>query len=181
MDVWSDIFGAIINFLRPVSTMPWSAAFVLAVGVLLAVISSVITVKMVDVEKLKTGQEELRAWQRKLSEARKTMDPVLLQELTNDQSRIMQIQLSMQSARMKPCCVFYVPFLIIFAILNGLYGAAPVAVLPFNPQNALPFLEPWLGVYVSGAGFGLWFWSWYMLSALGLGTMVRRVFGIPNV
>jgi len=181
MDLWTDIFLAVVGFLRPVSTMPYSAAFVLVVGILLALISSVITMKMVDVNKLKSDTEELKAWQKKLNEARKTMNPVLLQEVAAEQSHIMQIQLSMQSARMKPCCVYYIPFILIFTILNGVYGNVPVAILPFNPQGALPFLEPWIGMSIPGSGFGLWFWSWYFLSALGLGTLIRKVFGLPNV
>jgi uncharacterized membrane protein (DUF106 family) len=181
MDVWSDIFSSVVSFLQPVSTMPYSTLFVLGIGILLSLVSSLITVKMVDVGKMKAGTAELQAWRAKLNQARKTMDPVLLQEVMNEQSHIMQVQLSMQGARMKPCCIYYIPFLITFAILNGLYGATPVAILPFNPQSLLPFLEPSIGVTVPGGGFGLWFWSWYVLSGMSLNSIIQKAFGIPTV
>ncbi len=92
MDVWGDIFAAVVSFLRPVSVMPYSAVFVLGVGILLTLISSFVTVKMVDVSKLRANMAELRAWQTKFNQARKTMDPTLLQEVVSEQSHIMQLQ-----------------------------------------------------------------------------------------
>ncbi|MHA1962298.1 MAG: EMC3/TMCO1 family protein, partial [Candidatus Thorarchaeota archaeon] len=111
-------------------------------------------------------------------EARATNDPRLLQEVMDSQSRIMSLQGSMMSARCKPMLIFYIPFLLVFSVLGVLYGTNPVAILPFNAQNGLGFIEGWLGVNVPGSGFGMFFWSWYFLASLGLGNLIRKAGGL---
>jgi uncharacterized membrane protein (DUF106 family) len=178
MDPWSDFIQYFAGILDPVSSLPLSAPFILGVSVSLALISIWATMRFTDVEKLKEDMEAVKQWREKFNTARKTMDPALLQEVSDEQSRIMRINASMMGARMKPMCIYYIPFVIIFAILNALYAAQPVAILPFNPQDFLSFLEPMMGVNIPGSGFGLYFWPWYLLSSLGLGTLIRRAFGV---
>ncbi|MFQ5834281.1 MAG: EMC3/TMCO1 family protein [Candidatus Thorarchaeota archaeon] len=178
MDPWSDFIQFFANLLDPVATLPFSAPFILIVSVALALISIWATTRFTDVEKLKADMQEMKEWREKFNLARKTMDAALLQEVQDQQSRMMRINADMMSARMKPMCIYYIPFLIVFAILNAVYVAQPVAILPFNPQDALPFLEPLLGVGIPGSGFGLYFWPWYLLSSLGLGNLIRRASGV---
>ncbi|MHA1740739.1 MAG: EMC3/TMCO1 family protein, partial [Candidatus Thorarchaeota archaeon] len=133
------------------------------------------TVRLTDTEQLKADMEVIKAWQAKMNLARKTMDPVLLQEVMESQSQVMTIQARMMQARMKPMCVFYIPFIIIFGILNMLYAGTPVAILPFNIQKVLPFLNGWVGVEMPNGEFGLFFWSWYALASMSLGGLIRRL------
>jgi uncharacterized membrane protein (DUF106 family) len=58
-----------------------------------------------------------------------------------------------------------------------IYGTTIVAIVPFNAQYLLPFLEGWIGFNVPGNGFGLTYFGWYMLAGLGLGNMIRRAAG----
>ena len=166
------------GILAPVSQPPYSAVFVLAVSVSLALIASWITMRFSDMEKMKANMEEIKEWRRKLDVARKTMDPMLLQEVQDQQARIMRINAEMMGSRMKPMCIYYIPFVIIFIILNSLYAGIPVAILPFNAQKLLPFIDPMLGTNIIGDGFGLWFWPWYLLSSLGLGNLIRKALGV---
>lgn len=179
MDLFGDILAFVVGLFEPVAHLPYSTPFVALVSVLLALISTWATRRFTNVEQMNTDMAEVKEWQAELSEARRTMDPVLLQKVTEKQGRIMTIQGRMMSARMKPMCIFYIPFIIIFGILNAVYGASPVAVLPFNPQDALGFLDGWIGTStgVSG-GFGLYFWGWYFLASLSIGNFVRRYGGI---
>ena len=78
---------------------------------------------------------------------------------------------------MKPMCVYYIPFIIIFGILNAIFGNSVVAILPFNIQKVLPFFVGYLGVPTAG-GFGLSFYGFYFLVGLGLGNIIRRPFGL---
>ncbi|MHA1246421.1 MAG: EMC3/TMCO1 family protein [Candidatus Thorarchaeota archaeon] len=174
MDIISDITQAILAVLEPVSHMPYSTVFVVVVSVAIGAISTIATIRLTDVEQLRADMEVVKAWQAKMKLARKTMNPVLLQEVMDSQSRIMTIQARMMQARMKPMCVFYIPFIIIFGILNMLYGGTPVAILPFNIQKVLPFLNGWIGVEMPSGGFGLFFWSWYVLASMSLGGLMRR-------
>jgi uncharacterized membrane protein (DUF106 family) len=178
MDPFGDFIQFFVGILEPVSRMPLSAPFILGVSVSLALISVWATTKFTDVEELKENMETIKQWREKFDVARKTMDPALLQEVSDEQGMVMRLNASMMGSRMKPMCIYYIPFVIIFAILNAVYVAQPVAVLPFNPQDFLPFLEPMLGVNIPGSGFGLYFWPWYLLSSLGLGNLIRRALGV---
>ena len=178
MDLFSDIMAGFVSFLSPVSTIPASGIFILFVSVLLTLVSVAVTNKLTDTEKLKDDMEEVKVWQAKFKEARSTNDPQQLQEVMDSQSRIMSLQGSMMTARCKPMLIFYIPFLMVWAILGALYTTVPVIILPFNAQVGLGFIDGWLGVNVPGSGFGMFFWSWYFLCSLGLGNLIRKGSGI---
>jgi uncharacterized membrane protein (DUF106 family) len=89
----------------------------------------------------------------------------------------MGLNTAMMSARMRPMCVYYIPFIIIFAILNAIFGNSIVAIIPFNLHKVLPFLVGWIGTPVQG-GFGLSYYGYYFLVGLGLGNIIRRPFGL---
>ncbi|TFH10778.1 MAG: DUF106 domain-containing protein [Candidatus Thorarchaeota archaeon] len=169
MDIFSD-------FIQIVSTMPVSAITILLINIFLALISIAATNKFTDMEKMKADMEEVKVWREKMTVARKTMDSVLLDEVMKDQCRIMKINGAMMSARMKPMCVYYIPFLLVFYIMGAMFGNSIVAVLPFNIQKVLPFLDGMLGTATSG-GFGFSFYGFYLLAGLGLGNLIRKPFG----
>jgi uncharacterized membrane protein (DUF106 family) len=173
MDLWSD-FLAIFG---PVSVMPWSAVFVASVAIGLALMSIWATRRFSDTEKLKQDMEDIKAWRERFNEARKTMDPILLQQVQEDQGRIMRLQSSMMTNRCKPMCIFYLPLILVFAIMNTIYGNSIVAVIPFNIQDVLPFLTGMIGA-PTASGFGLSFYGFYFLVGLGLGNLIRKPFGL---
>ncbi|MBN2230742.1 MAG: DUF106 domain-containing protein [Candidatus Thorarchaeota archaeon] len=177
-DIIADIVNYFAGLLTPVSIMPNSAIFIVIVSISLAVISIVATRVFTNFDEMKEDMEKVKAWQAKFQEARKTQDPRLLQEVVDSQSQIMQIQGRMMSSRCKPMLIYYVPFMFIFAVLYAVYGNTVVAILPFNPQDALPFLEGYMGYNVEGAGFGMTFFWWYLLSSFGLGNLIRKAAGL---
>jgi uncharacterized membrane protein (DUF106 family) len=128
-------------------------------------------------EKMQADMAEVKAWQERFKNARASMDPVELQQVMDDQGRIMGLNTAMMSARMRPMCVYYIPFIIIFAILNAIFGNSIVAIIPFNLHKVLPFLVGWIGTPVQG-GFGLSYYGYYFLVGLGLGNIIRRPFGL---
>lgn len=178
MDIWTDFLQGMSNILAPVSVMPGSTIFILFVSIGLALISIWATVRFTDMDKMKTDMEEIKAWQERFKKARQTMDPIDLQQVMDDQGRIMKLNSSMMTQRMKPMCLFYIPLIIVFGILNFLFQENPVAIIPFNIQEVLPFLDGWIGVNIQGSGFGLFFWSWYFLVSIGFGNLIRRPFGL---
>jgi hypothetical protein len=56
------------------------------------------------------------------------------------------------------------------------FGSSIVAILPFNIQTVLPFLDGMLGTATVG-GFGFNYYGFYLLTGLGLGNLIRRPFG----
>ena len=128
-------------------------------------------------EKMQQDMEDIKEWQERLKRARQSMDPIELQQVQEDQGRILRLQGSMMTSRMKPMCVFYLPLIIVFYIMNTIYGGSIVAVIPFNIQDVLPFLTGMIGAPTS-AGFGLSFYGYYFLVGFGLGNLIRRPFGL---
>jgi len=169
MDIFTD-------FIQIFAVMPFSAITILVVNVFLALISVWATNRFTDQEKLKADMEEVKVWREKMSVARKTKDPELLDEVMADQGRIMKINGSMMGSRMKPMCVYYIPFLIVFYTMGAFFGGSIVAVLPFNIQTVLPFLDGMLGT-ATNSGFGFTFYGFYLLVGLGLGNLIRKPFG----
>ena len=51
-----------------------------------------------------------------------------------------------------------------------------VAVLPFNIQKVLPFLEGMIGMSTV-AGFGMTYWGFYFLVGLGMSSILQRIMG----
>ncbi|MHA1940009.1 MAG: hypothetical protein ACW97O_17545, partial [Candidatus Thorarchaeota archaeon] len=99
MDLWSDFIGFFTGILAPVADPPFSALFILFVSVSLALIASWATMRFSDVEQTRENMQEISEWRKKLDEARKTMDPMLLQEVQDQQSRIMSLNAQMMSSR----------------------------------------------------------------------------------
>ncbi|MCK4484317.1 MAG: DUF106 domain-containing protein [Candidatus Thorarchaeota archaeon] len=172
-DILADFLQSIAALLTPVGSMPLSAPFVAIVSVLVALLTTWATKKFSDVEQANADMEEIKAWQTKFNEARQTMNQELLEEVMADQGRIMKLQGSMLSSKMKPMCITWIPILAVYGILSTLFGATPVAILPFH----ITFLEGFMGTNVEG-GFGLYFIWWYMLTGMSLGMMLRKFIGI---
>jgi uncharacterized membrane protein (DUF106 family) len=170
-----DLLADLINALEPLTRMPLSAPFIVLVSVSLALLSIFATKKFTDVDEMKEKMKEIREWQAKMNKARSTMDPVLLNEVMAQQQRILKLNQEVMGSRMKPCCVTYLPIIIVFFLLSSIYGSSIVAIIPFN-VGRIPFFEPAFGVTVPG-GFGLQYFYWYFLASLGLGSLLRRAFG----
>ena len=170
MQFWSD-------FLQILSTIPGATILTTLVALGIALLSIWATRRLTDMETMQADMEEIKAWQERFKKARQTMDPIELQQVMDDQGRIMRLQSSMMASRMKPMCIYYLPLLIVWGILSAFYGGSIVAIIPFNIHKALPFLVNFIGVPTTG-GFGLNFYGYYLLVALGLGNIIRRPFGL---
>lgn len=157
--------------------MPGSTILIMLVSIGLSLISIWATRRFTDMEKMQQDMEDIKEWQERLKRARQSMDPIELQQVQEDQGRILRLQGSMMTSRMKPMCVFYLPLIIVFYIMNTIYGGSIVAVIPFNIQDVLPFLTGMIGAPTS-AGFGLSFYGYYFLVGFGLGNLIRRPFGL---
>ncbi|MDF1540813.1 MAG: EMC3/TMCO1 family protein, partial [Candidatus Thorarchaeota archaeon] len=162
---------------EPLIPIPNATVFILGVSILLALVSIWATNRFTDQEQLKKDMEEVKEWQSKFNEARKSQDPQQLQEVMDSQSRMMRLQSGMMMARCKPMMIYYIPFFLIFSLLQAIYGVSIVAIVPFNAQDLLWFLQDWIGFDVQGSGFGLTYFGWYMLCGLGLGNIIRRAAG----
>ena len=175
-DILADFLQSIAALLSPVGSMPLSAPFVAVVSILVALLTTWATKRFSDVEQANADMEEIKAWQTRFNEARKTMNQEALEECMADQGRIMKLQGNMMSSKMKPMCITWIPILAVFGILSTLFGTTPVAILPFH----VTFLEGIIGTNVEG-GFGLNFIGWYMLTSMSLGMILRKFLGVGTM
>ncbi|MGV9102937.1 MAG: EMC3/TMCO1 family protein [Candidatus Thorarchaeota archaeon] len=178
MDFWTDLIQYLASLLDPVSSMPISTVFIPLVSMALALISIAATRQFADVEQMQKDMDEVKEWREKLNKARETQDERLLQEVQEEQSRIMRLQSNMMSSRCKPTCITWVPFIFVFIVLRAVYSGGAVAILPFNVHEVIPFLDGWLGVNVEGSGFGLYFYVWYVISSFSINNLLQKVFGV---
>ena len=176
MDLWSQFIHYIVTVFAPLAIMPWSMITILIVNFILMFIAIFATNKFTDIEKRKENMAEIKEWRTKMNEARKSKDPVMLQEVMDQQGRIVRLNSQMLGDQFKPMCIYYIPFLIVFYIMGALFGNAVVAIIPFNIQKLLPFLTGMVGK-PTPYGFGLTFYGFYLLVGIGLGNIIRKPFG----
>ncbi len=177
MDLFSDLYAALSVLTR----MPWSALFVFTVNTVLSLLLTVATLKLTDVEKMRGYIEEIKDWREKQMRAMRMPDTPeraeLMEELMAEQPRIVRMNVEIAGSRCKPYLIFLIPFMVVFTLLANIFGTTPVAILPFNIHEVFWFFDGWIGTRVQG-GFGLYYWSWYVLSGMSTGALTRRAFGL---
>jgi len=138
--------------------------------------------RFADMRRLNRYQAEIKQYQEMEKEAKRTGNEKLLKKVKRRKAYIDRIQREQMSQRCKPTLIFLIPFMIIFTVLRSFYtwpetGADKiVAVLPFNIQNVLPFLEGMMGTSTI-SGFGITYWGFYMLVGLGMSSILQRIMG----
>ncbi len=172
MELLSDLILGISSLL----TMPGSTLFIVAVAIAINLLTIYATLRLVDIEEMKAINQVVAQWREKANRARLNNDPILLEEVMAEQGRILALSGKAASMRMKPMCYTYIPIIIVFFALSSFYGAIPVAILPFNVHKLIPALSGWIGVQIPGVGFGLYFWTFYFLASVALGSPLRKLF-----
>ncbi len=107
-------------------------------------------------------------------------------------SMIKQSQQKMSLKRMLPSCITFVPMIVIFSVVRGLFGESnPVALSPMN-GNDLPLIGSMMAGWTSGSPewtafvYGYiktigvnagWinFTAWYFLCSFGINTLIQRL------
>ncbi len=162
---------------------PMSGILIVATSLFVTSLSNLAMKRFSDMRRLKRYQTEIKQYQEMTKKAEETQNEKLLRKVRRRKAYIDRIQREMLGARCKPSLFFIIPFMLIFSLLSGFYtdpvtgGSEVVAVIPFNVQKLLPFLDGYIGTAVGG-GFGLYFYAFYMLVGLGLGQIVQRVMGV---
>ncbi len=164
-----------------VNEPPWSAIFIMLVSVFVSTLSNLAMKKFSDIRRLNRHQAEIKQYQEMEKEARRTQNEKLLKKVKRRKAYIDRIQREQMSQRCKPSLIFLIPFMLIFTVLRGFYTNSAgkdmiVAVLPFNIQKVLPFLQGMIGTGTA-AGFGMTFWGFYFLVGLGLSSILQRIMG----
>lgn len=177
-DLFLELFQMISN---AVAGPPGSGLFIMLVSVSVSTLSNLAMRRFADIRRLNRYQAEIKQYQEMEKEARSTQNEKLMKKVKRRKAYIDRIQRESMGARCKPSLIFLIPFMLIFTVLRGFYRTpaktdAIVAVIPFNIQKVLPFLQGMLGK-ATAAGFGMTFWGFYFLVGLGLSSILQRMMG----
>jgi len=143
--------------------IPSSTFMTIAVAAVMALISSTAAKVLVDYDMVRSTMKEVQAWQKELNAAKKAKDEQTVSKLMKKSQGMMKQQSRASMEQMKVTAVTFVPFLIIWYLLNAVMGPQPVAYAPFP----LPIM-----------GSSLRFFYWYLLCSFSVNLPLMRIFGI---
>ncbi len=136
---------------------PGATVFILLLSVFLTFLTSLVNRLLTNPEQLHAWRKEIKKWTDEFKEAQRSKDKKKLAKVEKQKARIMNLQQKMSWQSMKVSLLFFIPFLIMWQVLWGIYQG-PVAFLPgFGP---LPI------VY------------WYLICSMFFSTIFSRAFGV---
>ena len=185
-------------FLDLISYPPGSMIFIILMATTTALISTGLTKWLVDTGEINRKQVIKKAHDEeksKIIDLAET-DPEKYRKLRKRWERLDSMiktsQQKMSLKRMLPSCITFVPMIVIFSVVRGLFGTAnPVALSPMN-GNDLPLIGTMMAAWTSdspewtafvygyikkiGVNAG-WinFTGWYFLCSFGINTTVQRL------
>ncbi len=185
-------------FLDLISYPPGSMIFIILMATTTALISTGLTKWLVDTSEInrkqviKKAHDEEKAKIIDLAETDPEKYKKMRKRWERLDSMIKQSQQKMSLKRMLPSCITFVPMIIIFSVVRGLFGESnPVALSPMN-GNDLPLIGTMMAGWTSdspewtGFVYGFiktigvnagWinFTAWYFLCSFGINTLIQRL------
>ncbi|UCG37453.1 MAG: DUF106 domain-containing protein [Candidatus Bathyarchaeota archaeon] len=136
---------------------PAATIFIMLLCISLTFLTSLVNRLLTNPEQLRTWRREVKEWTDEFREAQKTKDKKKLAKVEKRKAYIMKLQQKMSWQSMKVSLFFFIPFLLMWQVLWGIYSE-PVAFLPgFGPLSIV---------------------LWYLLCSLFFSTIFSRAFGV---
>ena len=170
MSIWDELVTwvkvALTPYIGQPPHTPQATLFTLGMAALLALMSSTAAKLLVDYDMVKTSMREFQAWRKQLDAAKKANDNQTVSKLMKKQQAMTKAQARASMEQFKVTAVTFVPFLVLWYLLQAVMGGTFVAYSPFP----LPL--------VGGDGMKMLFWQWYFLSSFAINFPMMRLFGI---
>lgn len=185
-----------------ISFPPGSMIFILLMASLTALISAGLTKWLIDTDEInrkqviKKAHDEEKAKIIELSETDPEKYNKLRKRWERLDSMIKQSQQKMALRRMLPSCITFVPMIVLFTLVRGIFENNPIAFSPMNANDVVTIgammagttntVYPWTAlVYGVARTIGLeagWinFTAWYFLCSFGVNTLVQRIFKLQT-
>ena len=163
MSFIDDIVTWVAAAIQPYTNIPQSTLLTIGIALGLGLISSTAAKLLVDYNMVKNTMKEVQAWRKEMDQAKKANDEQTLSKLMKKSQAMMKLQSRASMEQMKVTAVTFVPFLLIWYLINHVLGGHVVAVAPFP----LPII-----------GTQLTFFYWYFLSSFAVNFPIMRLFGI---
>ncbi|HYB44932.1 MAG TPA: EMC3/TMCO1 family protein [Nitrososphaerales archaeon] len=146
---------------------PVSTIIVSLTSIGLAVVTQLVTLRLVDLKAERKMRAEISQFQADLRDAMKKGDKAKEEKLKKKQAAMTQMNAKVSTARLKVTAITFVPFLLLYYVMAYLLGGFSVTVA--NSPIPIPLL-------VSAQGTLPLFW-WYSISSLTFSPMLTKVFG----
>ncbi len=190
-------------FLDWISYPPGAMIFILLMASISAIISTGLTKWLIDTDEINRKQVISKAHDEekaKIIELAET-DPEKYNKLRKRWERLdsmlKQSQQKMALRRMLPSCITFLPMIVLFSLVRGIFLNNPVALSPMNANDVALIgnmmagftgdtVYPWTAlVYGAARTLGLeagWinFTAWYFLCSFGVSTLIQRVFKLQT-
>ena len=170
---------------------PGSMWFILLLSIIISIVSVILTKLLIDTKEMDRKQKQIKAHneeKKKIIELAKIdVDRYHKARKKWERRDIMlkKTQQGMAMDRMKPTLITFLPMIIIFAVLRGIYVNAPVVATPMNPL--VYGLLQWPigmgiadGTTASSEVAWLNFTAWYFVCSLGINTLLQRILGLQT-
>ena len=149
-----------LDFLK---TPPNATYAILGVAVILGLITSLINVKMMNLDEYKRMMLDSKKNQAEMMAAVKSGNQRRIDRAQKKQQELMGQQGKMSMDRMKISLFFFIPFILIWQVLGNFFGNSVIAFFPFDA----PYIPRELTVA-----------NWYLLCSFGGNIIVSRVLGL---
>ena len=173
------------------NTPPGSMWFILLLSIIISIVSVILTKLLIDTKEMDRKQKQIKAHteeKKKIIELAKIdVDRYHKARKKWERRDIMlkKTQQGMAMDRMKPTLITFLPMIIIFAVLRGIYVNAPVVATPMNPLF-YGLLQWPIGMGIADGTTGssevawLNFTAWYFICSLGINTLLQRILGLQT-
>lgn len=148
---------------------PFSTLFILLIAISISFLTSLANRLLTNPEKTKTWRKQISEWNKEYREALKQGDKKKLEKVKKREKEILQLQTKMMWQSIKLMLLFFIPLILMWQFLGGVYGVKPIAYFP-GVGDTLP-----LPIFSSSL---LW---WYLMCSLFFGTVFSHVFGLVEV
>ncbi len=191
---------AIRIILGPWAYPPLSAITVLLVSTIMALTTNLVNRRFIDYEKMRRARTEIQKWQAMKRKVTEATDPRIKRKLELKVKRreryIMKLQSEVGRQSMLPMLVTIIPFMLVYAIMNGIFindwlfpGNPIPGVVLFSPLDFGTILGPFgLGFGWHGPPFdsypgippggqGLFYIFWYILCSFTVNLLIQKILG----
>jgi len=146
------------DFLR---VIPYSTFFIVGIAFLISLATTLLNRKFIDKEKFAKWREEISRWNADKGRAKKTGDKKLMVKVKKQELQMLQMQSKMQFQGIKVFLITFIPLFIVWQVLIGFFGNAPVAYIP-----------------LLGEPYPLPYFLWYLFCFYFVNTILSRVLGV---
>ena len=158
------------SFTIPQYSPPGSTVIVTLTSVGLGLITQLVTMRVVDLNKERMMRAELNAFNKEKREATLAKDKVKLDKLKKRELQMRQEQAKVSTARLKVTAVTFIPLLVVYYLMATFLGGYGV-IVAFTPIPIPVIAAPPLNPSVFEVSL---FW-WYFLSSFTFSTMLSRL------